>query len=263
VDPITGATHDTGDGRECSVMTSLPDVDVLVFDVLGTMVDEPSGIRRGIRELLPDVDDAGVSGLLDAWCRYVDEQQQEILAGRRPYAGSTVIDLEAATRVAAEAGITDADAVRSLADSAQRLEPWPDSVRALDRIASRFPVAALSNASHEALIRISAYAGLRWHQVLSAEDARSYKPHPDVYRLAVIAAECSPDRLLMVAAHAWDLRVAQSVGMRTAYVARPVGDPPSATDSFDLHATSLDDLATSLTATPTIQRPPNAPVTSS
>ena len=36
--------------------------------------------------------------------------------------------------------------------------------------------------------------------------------------------------------------------MRTAYVERPAGDPPSATDSFDRYATSLDDLATSLLA---------------
>ena len=47
----------------------------------------------------------------------------------------------------------------------------------------------------------------------------------------------------MVAAHAWDLRGAQAVGMRTAYVERPVGDPPSTTDSFDLYAPNLDDLA--------------------
>ena len=37
--------------------------------------------------------------------------------------------------------------------------------------------------------------------------------------------------------------------MRTAYVERPVGDPPSAMDSFDMHAESLDDLAMSLSAT--------------
>jgi 2-haloacid dehalogenase len=230
-------------------LTSHPDIDVVVFDILGTMVDEPSGIRRGLRTLLPDVDDARTSELLEVWSRHVEEEQQDVLAGRRPYADSTVIDLEAATRVAAEAGITNADAVRSLAASGQRLEPWPDSVRGLDRIASGFPVVGLSNASHSALTRISAHAGLRWHQVLSAEDAHSYKPHPDVYRLAITNAGCSPDRLLMVAAHAWDLRGAQAVGMRTAYVERPVGDPPSATDSFDLYTGSLDDLATSLTAT--------------
>jgi 2-haloacid dehalogenase len=230
-------------------VTSHPDIEVIVFDILGTMVDEPSGIRRGLRTLLPDIDDARTSELVEVWHRHVDEQQQDVLAGRRPYASSTVIDLEAAIRVAADADISNADAVRSLAASWQRLEPWPDSVSALERIASRFPVVGLSNASHSALTRICAHAGLRWHQVLSAEDAHSYKPDPDVYRLAITNAGCSPDRLLMVAAHAWDLRGAQAVGMRTAYVERPVGDPPSAIDSFDLHAKSLDDLAISLNAT--------------
>ena len=231
-------------------MTAHPDIDVIVFDILGTMVDEPSGIRRGLRTSLPDIDDARTSELLEVWRRHVDGQQQEVLAGRRrPYASSTVIDLEAATRVAAEADISDADAVRSLAASGQRLEPWPDSVPALDRIASHFPVVGLSNASHSALTRISAHAGLRWHQVVSAEDAHSYKPHPDVYRLAISNAGCSPDRVLMVAAHAWDLRGAQAIGMRTAYVERPGGDPPGAMDSFDLDVKSLDDLAISLNAT--------------
>ncbi len=220
--------------------------DVIVFDILGTMVDERSGIRRGLRTVLPDVDDARTSELVEVWQRHVDEQQQEVLAGRRPYASSTVIDLEAATRVAAEADISDADAIRSLAASGQRLDPWPDSVAGLDRIASRFPVVGLSNASHSALTRINAYAGLRWHQALSGEAAQSYKPDPDVYRLAITNAGCSPDRLLMVAAHAWDLRGAQAMGMRAAYVERPVGDAPGARDSFDLYAASLDDLATSL-----------------
>jgi len=107
----------------------------------------------------------------------------------------------------------------------------------------------LSNAGHAALTRISAHAGLRWHEVLSAEDVQSYKPHPDVYRLAITNAGCSPDRLLMVATHAWDLRGAQAAGMSTAYVARPVGEPPRAMDAFDLNAKSLDDLATRLNAT--------------
>jgi 2-haloacid dehalogenase len=53
----------------------------------------------------------------------------------------------------------------------------------------------------------------------------------------------------MVAAHAWDLRGAQALGLRTAYVERPVGDPPGPTDSFDLYATSLEDLATKLAGT--------------
>lgn len=127
-------------------MSSHPNIDVIVFDILGTMVDQPGGIRRGVRTLLPDIDDARTGELVEVWQGHVDEQQQEVLAGRRSYANSTVIDLAAATRLAAEANIGDADAVRSLAASGQRLEPWPDSVPALDRIASRFPVVGLSKA---------------------------------------------------------------------------------------------------------------------
>ncbi|WP_026875773.1 haloacid dehalogenase type II [Jiangella gansuensis] len=230
-------------------MTSQPGIDVVVFDILGTMVDEPGGIGRGIRTALPGIDDTRAGELVALWNRQVEEQQHQVLAGRRPYASSTVLGFEAAARVAAEAGVDHPDVVRDLAAAGQRLDPWPDSVRALDRIAARFPVVGLSNASRTALTRISAHAGLRWHQVLSAEDARSYKPHADVYRLAIANADSSPDRLLMVAAHAWDLRGAQAMGMRTAYVERPVGDPPGATDSFDLAATSLDELAIRLTAT--------------
>ncbi|WP_053206909.1 haloacid dehalogenase type II [Jiangella muralis] len=221
-------------------MTPHPDIEAIVFDILGTMVDEPGGIRRALRTARPDADDAAAA---DRWAVHVDEQQREIVAGRRPYAASTVIDGEAA---AAATGTADgADAV---AADALRLEPWPDSVAALDRLAARYPVIGLSNASPAALTRISAHAGLRWHQLLSGEDVRTYKPDPEVYRLAIRATGAAPERLLMVAAHAWDLRGAQAVGMRTAYVARPVGDPPAPSDSFDLTATGLDDLATQLGA---------------
>ena len=228
-------------------MTALPhDIELVVFDILGTMVDEPSGIRRGIEAAVPGIDEPRAGELLLLWQGHVEEQQRAMLSGSRAYADSTVVDVEAATRVAAEAGIEDDDTIRALARAAQELDPWLDSVEGLARIAERHPVVGLSNASPSALTRISAHAGLRWHQVLSAAEVRTYKPHPDVYRLAIANAGCKPERLLMVAAHAWDLRGAQAAGMRTAYVERPVGDPPSAADSFDLYAESLDDLAARL-----------------
>jgi 2-haloacid dehalogenase len=95
-------------------------------------------------------------------------------------------------------------------------------------------------------LRLNAFAGLRWHQALSCELAKAYKPAPEVYRLALDAAGCAPERVLMVAAHAWDLRGAQAVGMRTAYISRPVGDPPKETDTFDARFNGLEALADAL-----------------
>ncbi|WP_181776887.1 haloacid dehalogenase type II [Amycolatopsis pittospori] len=213
------------------------DIDALVFDVLGTLVDEPTGLRAGIREAEPRADP---DDLVKRWQVHIETEQRRIVEARRPYATSEVLDREAAQLVA-----KDSDPAK-LATIGQRLPPWPDTVEGLARLAEQFPLIGLSNASRSALLRINAHAGLRWHQALSAEDAQTYKPDPAVYELAIKVTKTPPDRLLMVAAHAWDLRGAQSVGLRTAYVDRPGGDPPATGDRFDFHADDLLDLAAQL-----------------
>ncbi|MFE9537376.1 haloacid dehalogenase type II [Streptomyces sp. NPDC006691] len=224
-------------------------IDVVVFDVLGTMVDEPGGLRAAVREAVPDADETTVSGLVAVWQDHVEDAQRSIEKGGRPYANSETVDREAAERVADRAGLTDRKAIERLATAAQRLAPWDDSLTGLARLARRFAVLGLSNAGRRTLLRLNAHADLRWHLALSAEDARAYKPAPDVYRLALDAAGCPAERVLMVAAHAWDLRGAQAVGMRTAHVRRPVGDPPRTSDTFDWHVDGLAELDTVLTST--------------
>ncbi|MFE6760571.1 haloacid dehalogenase type II [Streptomyces sp. NPDC057684] len=222
------------------------EIDALVFDVLGTLVDEPAGIRDGIRALDPSLDNSRVEQLLSLWQRHIEGEQRRILDGGRPYLSSDALDQEAARLVADAAGVGDPAAVAALARSGRRLPPWPDTVTGLARLAERRPLIGLSNASRTALLEVNAHAGLRWHQALSAEDARTYKPDPAVYQLAVTVSGRPPERLLMVATHAWDLRAAQALGLRTAYVTRPVGDPPTAADQFDLYADGLDELADQL-----------------
>ncbi|MFC8348479.1 haloacid dehalogenase type II [Streptomyces sp. NPDC057280] len=222
-----------------------PAIDAVVFDVLGTLVDEPAGLRAGIRALDASLDETRVEELLSLWQRHVEHEQSRVVDGTRPSATSEVIDREAAQLVADAAG-ADASAAAALAESARRLPPWPDTAAGLARLAERFPLIGLSNASRTALLELSAHAGLRWHQALSAEEAGTFKPDPAVYRLAVTVTGRPPERLLMVAAHAWDLRGAQRLGLRTAYVARPVGDPPAPEDRFDLYADGLADLADQL-----------------
>ncbi|MFH9225206.1 haloacid dehalogenase type II [Streptomyces lydicus] len=222
------------------------EIDAVVFDVLGTLVDEPAGLRAGIRALAPSLDAPGIERLLSLWQQHIEDEQRRVLDGARPYLASDALDREAARLVADAAGVDDPAAVAAMALSGRRLPPWPDTVAGLARLAERFPLIGLSNASRTALLGLNAHAGLRWHQALSAEDARTYKPDPAVYRLAVTVSGRPPERLLMVAAHAWDLRAAQGLGLRTAYVARPVGDPPTSADRFDLYADDLADLADQL-----------------
>ncbi|MCS3844398.1 haloacid dehalogenase type II [Microbacterium sp. AK031] len=238
-------------------MPQLNDIEVIVFDVLGTLVDEPEGQRSAIREAFPQADPRQVQSLTESWQRYVRDQQAEIAEGRRAYVDSEMLDAEAATAVFDEAaglGLPAAhDGAADLADPApdpgarlatasRRLPPWPDSVAELERIAARLPVLALSNAGPTTLLHLSAHTGLRWHQAVTAHSMSAYKPAPSLYRRAVRVADRPPERILMVAAHAWDLRAAQNAGMRTCYVDRPVGDPQTASDHFDMTVAGLNEI---------------------
>jgi 2-haloacid dehalogenase len=231
-------------------MTELRDIEVVVLDVLGTLVDEAGGLRAALREAVPTADGAHVDELLALWQRHIEREQERIGRGARPYVTTEVLDAEAAHRVADHAGLTDRATVARLATAGRRLPAWDDSVAAVERLAERLPVVGLSSAGRTTLLRLAAHAGLRWHHALSAEAVRAYKPAPEVYRLAVDTAGCPPERVLMVAAHAWDLRGAQAQGMRTAYVRRSAADPPTSSDTFDRRFDTLDDLVTALTASP-------------
>lgn len=207
------------------------DITTVVFDVLGTLVDEPRGIRASIVDAVGPGHDS--DALLGVWRGHVEREQRRIARGEREYVDTATLDHEAAVRVGEAAGIEDPAVIQRLATASQRLPPWDDAVEGVAGLANRFSVFGLSNASPETLRGLSTHTGLSWHRALSADEARAYKPAPEVYALAVEAAGGDPTRVLMVAAHAWDLRGAQAVGMRTAYVRRPVGDAPTPADEFD------------------------------
>lgn len=213
---------------------------VVVFDVLGTLVDQAGSLERQVSAAL-GVDGGTAAAVVGGWLGHVAEQEREIVERRRAFAPSHELDREALHRMAEE-GLLPPDRVDDLADASQRLRPWPDSVAGLDRMAADVTVLGLSNASRRVLAGLSGASGMRWHQVLSAEDAGTYKPDPALYELAVSSVPAGAEPPFMVAAHAWDLRAAAAAGMRTAYVPRPDGDPPGPGDSFDLHEANLEGL---------------------
>jgi len=133
-----------------------------------------------------------------------------------------------------------------------RLDPWPDAAAGLELLRRSYVVATLSNGNVSLLVDLIRHAGLRFDAVLSAEVARSYKPAPAVYSMALDLLDLRPEQALMVAAHADDLEAAAAVGMRTAFVSRPAEwggrqhfQPPPR-GHFDIQAADFADLARQL-----------------
>ena len=103
-----------------------------------------------------------------------------------------------------------------------RLTPWSDSVAGLSRLKARYVLSTLSNGNVALLVNMAKNAGLPWDCVLSAELFGHYKPDPEVYLGAARLLGLQPAQVMMTAAHLDDLQAAKKVGLRAAFVTRPL-----------------------------------------
>jgi 2-haloalkanoic acid dehalogenase type II len=67
-------------------------------------------------------------------------------------------------------------------------------------------------------------SGLNFDMLFSSELLGCYKPAPENYLKALDLLKLSPEQCVTVAAHAYDLRGAKAVGMKTVYVYRWTDD---------------------------------------
>lgn len=220
---------------------------VLIFDVLGTVVDERGSIRAAVQEALGEAGEPEERGdvLANAWLTRLDELLSEAVGGE--YRPMDELNREALEHAVKAADVSlDEDALAELAAEGLRPKPWPDAAPGVGALADRFNVVALSNTTMLALAEITRRGGLRWAFALSSELVGAYKPDPSVYRKALELMRVEPGQALMVASHPWDLRAAAEQGMTTAYIAREGEGEPADEDEFDLQAATIAELAAQL-----------------
>jgi 2-haloacid dehalogenase len=230
------------------------DVQIIAFDVFGTLVDWRSSI---VAELARVGERAGVRAdwpkVADAWRARYGPTLASVIRGEREYQPLDVLHAIMLDEVVAEfglAGLGPSDRAE-LVRGWYQLTPWPDSAPGLLALRERYLLTPLSNGGIGLLTRLARSAGLRFDCILSAELAASYKPDPRVYALPGDYFGVRPDQVLMVAAHPGDLDAAKRAGLRTAFVPRPLewgpdGPVPVAPASADLVADDLIGLAARL-----------------
>jgi 2-haloacid dehalogenase len=231
-----------------------PDVAALVFDVFGTLVDWRGTIAREVEAVGRA---HGVSGDWQAFTqRWHAEGYQGGMArvrnGDLPW--TSVSDLH---RRGLEALLPDfglglqPSEIEQLARVWRRLDPWPDAAAGLTRLKTRYVIGPLSNGDFDMLVDLARNAGFPWDAIFAAELFGVYKPRPETYQGVARLLRLPPQRVMLVASHSYDLRAAQTQGLRTAYVHRPLeyapDHPPEPPDpSFDLVVKDLGDLVTQL-----------------
>jgi 2-haloacid dehalogenase len=235
-------------------MQAFADVQALVFDVFGTVVDWRSGVARESADFLaryaPRADPAAFA---DAWRRRYSPAMEEICSGRRAFARLDVLHRENLEAVLPEFEIDPASVPPSHLDALNlawhRLDPWPDSVPGLTRLKRRFIIAPLSNGNIRLMLDMAKRAGLPWDAILGAEIAQAYKPSPEAYLRNAEALILEPEQVCLVAAHNSDLAAARRCGLRTAFIPRAMEHGPDQTsdlrpeEDWDAVASDLMDLA--------------------
>ena len=118
-------------------------------------------------------------------------------------------------------------APQAFVESLGRWRPFPDVFPALIRLAARFRLAIISNTDRDLLGRSLRPFPVRFDALITAEDARTYKPNLDMFRHALSQLAAPPEEILHVAFGAdYDLRPAASLGFRTVFLNRSGLPPP-------------------------------------
>jgi 2-haloacid dehalogenase len=232
-------------------------VKALVFDVFGTVVDWRSSITADVQQLARrrglTVDAAKFA---DAWRAGYGPSMNRVRTGELPWTKLDTLHRMTLDRILTEfriTGLSEADK-DGLNRAWHRLKPWPDTVQGLMRLKKSFIIAPLSNGNISLMTDLARHAGLPWDCILGAELVRHYKPDREVYQSVPDILDVGAADVMMVAAHLGDLRAAKQVGLRTAFVTRPVefgpdGKPDLKGDaSVDVSARDFVDLAQQLGA---------------
>jgi 2-haloacid dehalogenase len=207
----------------------------VTFDCYGTLIDWQSGVGRAFVELAHVAEDE-VHELFEVWERL---QWEKIQGPYQPYEQI----LFASFREAVEkfGYWCPGYAGEAFVESLPRWMPFPDVNPALQRLSRRHKLAIISNVDRRLLGGTIRQFPVRFDALITAEDARAYKPNPAVFRCALERLGCKPDEVTHVAFGAdYDLKPAHDLGMRAIYLNR--GAPLPADVPVEAEIRSLEEL---------------------
>ncbi len=215
------------------------------FDCYGTLIDWESGILPTMRAMLADhgksLPDADILELYGEF---------EAQAESGPYQSYQDV-LQSVVRAFADRFHFQASSaeVRSLHQSVPAWPPFPDTVPALRELKKRYRLVVISNIDDALFAQTRQRLDVEFDGVITAEQARSYKPSLNNFHMALRTLALAPDRLLHAAQSIYhDVVPARSLGIATVWVnrksARPgVGAVRGAAGHADMEVPDLASLA--------------------
>jgi 2-haloacid dehalogenase len=226
-------------------MLNFDDFAVLTFDCYGTLIDWETGIWQALSPILANHDVA------------VDQQQAleryaalESEIERGPYLEYKQVLRKVLEGLGAQFGFTPTAA--ELGRFSESVRDWPafsDSPAALQALHRKYKLAIVSNVDDDLFAHSTRRLQTTFDFVITAQQARSYKPSLNNFHLAFQRIGLPPAKILHVAQSLFHDHVpAKSLGLSTVWVNRRHDQPgsgatPTAEARPDLEVPDLQSLA--------------------
>ena len=194
--------------------------EALTFDCYGTLIDWEAGILAGLRPIVArrglDPSDDELLGIYAS---------AEAAAEAGPYARYRDILGGCLRAVGAQLGFEpDAAEVVAFGDSVGDWPAFADSGAALARLHRRFRLGVITNCDDDLFARSATRLGIDFDWVVTAQQARSYKPSERNFELAFERLGLPRDRILHVAQSLFhDHVTARRLGLSTVWIDRRHG----------------------------------------
>jgi 2-haloacid dehalogenase len=213
----------------------------VTFDCYGTLIDWETGLLGALCPILH----AHGSKLGDDQILALYAELEP--AAQNPYRRYREVLAEVVRGFGERLGFkASEEEARSLPDSLKDWPPFPDTVPALKRLQNRYRLAIISNTDDDLFAGTARHLEVRFDQVITAEQARAYKPSLAPFHLALERLGLPKQQVLHIGQSVYhDVVPAKSLGLATVLVRRRgFGATRAASEKPDLEVPDLQSLAT-------------------
>lgn len=226
-------------------MIDFNNYDIVTFDCYGTLIDWESGILTALKQLFVNhnisLDDEQI---LKLFAEFESEQEKGEYTKYRDILKTVVRKF--GERLNFEPSLSEQDA---LPNSIRTWQPFPDTIEALKTLKKRLKLAIISNIDDDLFASTAQQLDIEFDQVITAEQAKSYKPSLNNFKLAINKIGLPSKKILHAASSIYhDIVPASSLGLSTVWVNRRSnkkgsGAALSASGQADLEVPDLQSLA--------------------
>jgi 2-haloacid dehalogenase len=199
------------------------DVSCISFDCYETLVDWETGIKKAVEEITLG---KGARANIENLYRAREDIEFELIHGEyRPYREILGLSLrEAFAKFKLPYSVQDG---RRLADSVPTWPVFQETKPALEKLKTKCRLCIISNIDNDIIAKTRDRIGVKFDWVVTAQDARAYKPNIRPFQIVLERLGCRPGEILHVSSgYRYDIPPAHQLGFRTAWVNRKQEQAP-------------------------------------